>query len=192
MFRPSKTVTVGFLTCIVVLRGTVHAQVTTTTAKATTTTTSTTTSTTSTTLQPHPFSPATRQCVRNARQAHDCHHTPPGLCSSAFQTAYAACFAGSTGMKCATKCLTNESKCFSSIPTTRSKCLKTCRTNRKADTNACRQIPNGNHIWAGGDLSCLMTKDITFSNCKFQCSKPQQKMDCETTFTFCIADCPNL
>ena len=83
---------------------------------------------------------ATRECVRNARQAHDCHGAP-GLCSSAFQTAYAACFEGSTGMKCATKCLTNESKCFGSVPSTRSKCLKTCRTNRKADTKACRQIP---------------------------------------------------
>ena len=185
MFRPSKTVSVGFLTCIVLLRGTVHAQVT------TTTTTSTTTSTTSTTLQPHPFSPATRECVRNARQEHDCQGAP-SLCSSAFQTAYAACFEGSTGMKCATKCLTNESKCFSSVPTTRSKCLKTCRTNRKADTKACRQIPNGDNIWAGGDQGCLITKDITFGNCKFQCSKPQQKMVCETNFTFCIADCPNL
>ena len=95
-------------------------------------------------------------------------------------------------MKCANKCLTNQSKCFNSIPSTRSKCLKTCRTNRKADTKTCRLIPRGDNIWASGDQGCLMTKDITFSNCKFQCTKPELRMVCKTNFTFCIADCPNL
>jgi len=37
-----------------------------------------------------------------------------------------------------------------------------------------------------------MTKDITFSNCTFQCSTPEQKKVCQTNFSFCIADCPNL
>src|SRR5262245_60614809 len=190
MFRPSKTVTVGFLTGIVLLRGTVQAQVTTsTTIRAGTTTTTTTT--TSTTLQPHPFSPATKECIDNARQADQCHGAP-SLCSPAFQTAYAACFAGSTGMRCATRCLTNESKCFSSVPSARSKCLKTCRTNRKADRKACRLLPIGDTIWASADQGCLITADTTFGNCKFQCSKVQQKKVCRTNFTFCIADCPNL
>ena len=45
MFRPSRTVTLGLLTGIALLRGAVHAQVTTTTVKATTTTAKATTST---------------------------------------------------------------------------------------------------------------------------------------------------
>src|SRR5215831_10404869 len=117
MFRPSRTVTLGLLTGAVLLRGAVHAQVTTTTVKATTTTTKATTTTitttTTTTLAPHPFSAATRQCIRTARNADGCHHKAPSQCSSAFQMAYAACFEGSAGMTCATKCLMNESKCFS-------------------------------------------------------------------------------
>jgi hypothetical protein len=201
MFRPSKTVTVEFLTGIVLLSGTVRAQVTTTTVKPTTTTAkpstttvkpSTTTTTTTTTLAPHPFSPATRDCIRSARDANDCHHKPPSQCSSAFQKAYAACFEGSAGMSCATKCLMNESKCFSSIPKTQKTCRKTCRTNHKNDVKACQLLPVGDTIWASADQGCLITADQTFGNCKFQCTTPQQKMDCETSFTFCIANCPNL
>ena len=190
MFRPSKTVTVGFLTCIVLLNRTVHAQVTTTTIKPATTTT--TTSTTTTTLAPHPFSQATRDCIRNARDADDCHHTAPAKCSSEFQKAYAGCFAGSAGMTCATKCLTAQSKCFSSLPATQKKCRKTCRTNHKNDVKACRLFPVGNHIWASADQGCLMTADITFGNCNFQCTKPEQNMVCQTNFSFCIANCQNL
>src|SRR5262245_44003492 len=98
MFRPSKIVVVGFLMGIVLLRGTVHAQVTTTTNATTTTRATTTPSTTTTTLQPHPFSPATRECIDSARQANDCHNKPPSRCSSAFQKAYEQCFAGTAGM----------------------------------------------------------------------------------------------
>ena len=203
MLRRSKIVTVGCLTGAVLLRGTVHAQVTTTTVKATTTTvkattttakttTTTTTSTTTTTLAPHPFSPATKECIKTAQQEFDCHHRAPSQCSSAFQKAYAACFAGSAGMTCATKCLGNESKCFSSIPTTQKKCRTTCRTNKKNDVKACQLLPIGDNIWASADQGCLITADQIFSNCKFQCTTPQQKMDCQTSFTFCIANCPNL
>ena len=189
MLRRSKIVTVGCLTGAVLLRGTVHAQVTTTTAKTTTTTT---TSTTTTTLAPHPFSKATRDYIRSARNADDCHHKAPSQCSSAFQKAYAACFEGSAGMTCATKCLTSESKCFSSIPTTQKKCRTTCRTNKKNDVKACQLLPIGDNIWASADQGCLITADQTFGNCKFQCTTPQQRMDCQTSFTFCIANCPNL
>ena len=189
MFRRAKTVTVALLTGAVLLRGTVHAQVTTTTAKTTTTTT---TSTTTTTLAPHPFSPATKECIKTAQQEFDCHHRAPSQCSSAFQKAYAACFAGSAGMTCATKCLGNESKCFSSIPTTQKKCRTTCRTNKKNDVKACQLLPIGDNIWASADQGCLITADQTFGNCKFQCTTPQQRMDCQTSFTFCIANCPNL
>jgi hypothetical protein len=108
----------------------------------------------------------------------------------AFQTAFAQCFAGTDGVKCATKCETSESKCLAAVPTTRKNCLKTCRTNRKNDTKACKLIPNGENIWAAGDQGCLTTKDLTFRLCKFQCS--EAKMVCHTNFTFCIADCPNL
>jgi hypothetical protein len=206
MFRPSTIAVVGFLTGIVLLRGTVHAQVTTTTltpittttttkpttttAKATTTTTITTTTTT--TLAPHPFSPATKECIKTARDMFDCHHKALSQCSSAFQKAYAECFEGSAGMSCATKCLTTESKCFSSLPTTQKKCRSTCRTSKKNDVKACRLLPVGDTIWASADQGCLITADQTFGNCKFQCTTPQQKMDCETSFTFCIANCPNL
>ena len=193
MFRPSRTVTLGLLTGTVLLRGAVHAQVTTTTVKATTTTAkTTTTTTTTTTLAPHPFSAATRECIKSARDADNCHHTPPSQCSSMFQKAYAACFEGSAGMTCATKCLTSESKCFSSIPATQKKCRTTCRTNKKNDVKACQLLPVGDHIWASADQGCLITADQTFGNCKFQCTTPQQKMDCQTNFTFCIANCPNL
>ena len=203
MVRPSTIVTVGVLTGIALLRGAGHAQVTTTTVKATTTTvkattttakttTTTTTSTTTTTLAPHPFSPATKECIKTAQREFDCHHKAPSQCSSAFQKAYAACFAGSAGMTCATKCLGNESKCFSSIPTTQKKCRTTCRTNKKNDVKACQLLPIGDNIWASADQGCLITADQTFGNCKFQCTTPQQKMDCQTSFTFCIANCANL
>ena len=193
MFRPSRTVTLGLLTGTVLLRGAVHAQVTTTTVKATTTTAkTTTTTTTTTTLAPHPFSAATKECIRNARDADNCHHKPPSQCSSAFQKAYAACFEGSAGMTCATKCLTSESKCFSSLPATQKKCRTACRTSHNNDVKACRLLPIGDHIWASADQGCLITADATFGNCKFQCTTPQQKMDCQTSFTFCIANCPNL
>jgi hypothetical protein len=180
MFRPSKTVTVGFLTGVVLLRGTVQAQVTTTT-----------TTTTTTTLLPHPFRPATRECIRNARQTYSCHGAP-GSCSSAFQTAYAQCFAGNAGANCATKCQTNESKCLTAVPKTHRTCSTACRTSHKNDVNACRLLANGVHIWASADQGCLITADQNFGNCKFQCSKPEQRMVCHTNFTFCIANCPNL
>jgi hypothetical protein len=182
MLRISKTVTLGILATTVLLRSAAHAQ--------TTTTVTTTSTTTTTTLLPHPFSPETRACVRAAKQAYRACPGTKDVCVSEYQAAYAKCFAGAAGMKCATKCLTAESKCLSAVPTTKKTCRKTCRTNRKNDTKACKQIPNGDDIWASGDQSCLTTRDLTFSLCTFQCS--EAKMVCHTNFTFCIADCPNL
>jgi len=187
MLRVTKTMTVGILATAVLLRGTALAQTPTTIKTTTTTSTSTTTSTT---LLPHPFSPATRDCVRAAKQAFRNCPLTPDVCFQQFQTAYAKCFAGSDGQKCATKCLTNENKCIASVPTTKKNCLKTCRTNRRRDTKACKQIPADDAIWASGDQGCLITKDLTFRLCKFQCS--EAKVVCHTNFTFCIADCPNL
>src|SRR5262249_32751111 len=102
----------------------------------------------------------------------------------------AQCFASPNGVKCATKCLTSQSKCIIAVPTTRKSCRKTCRTNRKNDTKACKQIPVGGGIWAGGDQGCLVTRDLPSELCRFQCS--EAKENCNTNFVFCIADCPNL
>jgi len=182
MYRVSKPLIVGILASALVLSGTAQAQT------ATTTTSSTTTST-STTLLPHPFSPDTRACIKDARQAY--RHCPGTKddCLKAFQAAYAKCFAGTAGEKCATKCQTNESKCVAAVPTTRKTCRKTCRTTRKNDTRACKRIPDGDNIWASGDQGCLTTAALTFKVCKFQCS--EAKAVCHTNFKFCIADCPN-
>jgi hypothetical protein len=184
MFRPAKSVAAGILAGAVVLCGTARAQT------ATTTTTTTTSTTTTTTLLPHPFSPATRACIRAAQEAF--RHCPgtKESCTAEFQAAFAKCFAGAAGQKCATKCEQSETKCLAAVPTTKMSCLKTCRKNRKNDTRACRRIPDGDNIWAGSDQGCLITKDTNFSVCKFQCS--EATMVCHTNFTFCIADCPNL
>lgn len=183
MFRVSKTLTFAMLASAVLLGDTGHAQT------ATTTTSTSTSTTTSTTLLPHPFSPETRACIKDARQAYrDCPGTQAD-CQKTFNSAFAKCFAGSTGEKCATRCQTNESKCLASVPTTRKNCLKTCRTTRKNDIKACKLIPDGDTIWASGDQGCLTTALLTFGNCKFQCS--EAKSVCHTNFKFCIADCPN-
>jgi len=183
MSRVWKSVAVGILAGGLLLRGIAHAQT------ASTTTTSTSTSST-TTLLPHPFSPATRACIKDARDAF--RHCPStrDVCTMQFQSAFAKCFAGASGEKCATKCEQNESKCLASVPSTKKTCNKNCRTARKNDTIACKQIPDGDVIWASGDQGCLVTKDLNYSNCKFQCS--EAKMVCHTNFTFCIADCPNM
>jgi len=111
MFRPSKTLTAATLAIAVWRSGTARAQT------ATTTTTTTTTST-STTLLPHPFSPATKKCVNEAQHALKHCTGAKADCLAAYQKAYAQCFAGPAGQKCATKCLTNESKCLAAVPTT--------------------------------------------------------------------------
>jgi hypothetical protein len=183
MNRVSKTLTVGILTGAVLVAGTARAQT------ATTVTTSSTTTSTSTTLLPHPFSPDTRACIKDARQAYkQCAGTKDD-CTKAFRASYAKCFAGSAGEKCATKCLTNESKCVTAVPTTKKSCRKTCRTTRKNDIRACKRIPDGENIWAAGDQGCLTTARLTFSTCKWQCSGAKDV--CHTNFRFCIADCPN-
>ena len=184
MFGVAKSATVGILAGAVLLTGTAYAQT------ATTTTTTSTTTTTTTTLLPHRFSPATRACVRAAhRDLRQCTDTKD-VCEAAFQAAFAQCFAGTAGQKCATKCEQAESKCLASAPTTKASCQKTCEKNRKNDTRACRRIPDGDNIWAGGDQGCLTTRDVNHSVCTFQCS--EAKLVCHTNFKFCIADCPNL
>ena len=184
MIRVTKTLAAGILAGAVLVTGTARAQT------ATTVTTTSTTTSTSTTLLPHPFSPETRACVKDARQAFkQCAKTQAADCRKTFESAYAKCFAGTDGQKCATKCLTNEDKCVANVPTTKKSCRKTCRTNRKNDVKACKLIPIGDNIWAGGDAGCLTTARLTFTSCTFQCSGA--KAVCHTNFTFCIADCPN-
>lgn len=188
--RASKGTVAGIVAGLVLLAGSAGAQTTTVTTVKTTTTlkTTTTTSTTSTTLQPHPFSKATAQCIRMARVDFNC---PKGVtCSGEFQAAYAKCFAPGTGVTCANKCLSAVTKCQAGVPAAKTKCLSACRTTRKADVAACRLIPIGDNVWAGGDAGCLTTAAQNFSLCKFTCS--QGHLDCQTNFQFCIADCPNL
>ena len=183
MIRVSKSLAAGILAGAVLVTGTARAQT------ATTVTTSSTTTSTSTTLLPHPFSPETRACVKAARQEFKQCAGTKDECKKAFESAYAKCFAGTDGQKCATKCFTNEDKCLTNVPTTKKSCRKTCRTTRKHDVRACRQIPDGDNIWAGGDSGCLTTARLSFTSCTFQCSGA--KGVCHTNFTFCIADCPN-
>lgn len=158
-------------------------------AQTSTTTTSTSTSTT-TTMHPHEFSPETKQCVAAAKAAsRQCPGTKE-FCLSQYEAAFAQCFAGAAGQQCATKCEQSLDKCLAAVPTTRSKCLSTCRTNRKKDAAACRRIAAGDFIWTGGDQGCLITKDVNFAICKFQCNEAM--IVCHTNFRFCIANCPNL
>src|SRR5262249_5895804 len=145
---------------------------------------------TTTTLAPHRFSPDTQACVDAAKQGYEACTGAKDACLKTYQTAYAQCFAGTPGQKCASKCLTTEATCITKVPATRTSCLKTCRTNKKKDTRACKLFPDGDAIWASGDQGCLVTKDLTFRICKFQCS--EAKLVCHTSFTFCIANCPNL
>ena len=181
MMRRTKTITLCVVASAALFGRAAHAQ---------TTTTVTTTTTTTTTLLPHPFSPATRECIRAAKQAfRNCPGTADD-CLKTYQDAYSKCFAAGAGVKCAAKCESTLTKCLSSVPATRKSCKKTCRTNRKRDTRACRLIPTGDTIWATGDAGCLTTRDTTFRACNFQCSEAKQV--CHTSFTFCIADCPNL
>ena len=184
MLRQSNCITIAVLASVLFVPHTGRAQT------ASTTTSTSTSTTTSTTLAPHRFSPATEACVRAAKQDYKQCTGAAADCLKAYQTAYAQCFAGSAGQKCASKCLTTEATCITKAPTTRASCLKTCRTNRKKDTRACKRMPDGDTIWASGDQGCLVTKDLTFRICKFQCS--EAKMVCRTNFTFCIANCPNL
>jgi hypothetical protein len=182
MMRRTKTITLCVVASAALLGRAAHAQ--------TTTTVTTTTTTTTTTLLPHPFSPATRECIRAAKLA---YRSCPGTqddCLKTYQDAYSKCFAAGAGVKCAAKCESTLTKCLSAVPTTRKTCRKTCRTNRKRDTKACRLIPVGDTIWAGGDGGCLTTSDTSFRACNVQCSEARQV--CQTSFTFCIADCPNL
>src|SRR5215469_15783772 len=85
------------------------------------TTTTTTATTTTTTLLPHPFSSATRACVRQARaELRACRHGGGGVgCFTPFETAYGNCFAPGSGVKCATKCATTEATCFMKLPATK-------------------------------------------------------------------------
>lgn len=187
MLGRSKAVAVGMAAGVVLLAGTAGAQ-TTTTIKATTTTTSTTTTTT---LQPHPFSPATASCVRQARAAlRACRLGGGGSCLTPYQTAFANCFAPNTGVTCATRCNTRENTCFAAAPALKKTCRAACATTRKADVKACKRIADGDNIWASGDGGCLTTAQSNFLLCRIVCAEAED--DCRTAFTFCIADCPNL
>ena len=187
MWRVSRGVAAGIVAGAVLFGETARADTTTTTSTSRTTTSST--STTSTTLLPHPFSQATEACIRQAKHAFGCELIRAS-CSTAFQTAYANCFAPKTGVSCATKCVTKATSCLGAAPATRKTCDATCVTSRRKDLFACRRIPSGDKLWSGGDGACLTTAQANFFLCKFVCA--EARLDCRTNFTFCIADCPNL
>jgi hypothetical protein len=194
MLRPTKCIPIALLASVLVVpyagrAQTEEADVEAAAATASTTTSTSTSTSTTTTLAPHRFSPATAACIHTAKEDFKQCAGAAADCLKAYQTAYAQCFAGAAGQKCASKCLTNESTCITKVPTTRASCLKTCRTNKKKDTRACRLQPEGDDIWASGDQGCLVTKDTNFTVCKFSCS--EAKMVCHTNFNFCIANCPN-
>jgi len=160
-------------------------------AQAATTTTTTITTTTTTTLQPHPFSPATASCVRDAERAlRACTRSGGATCRKDFETAYSKCFAAGAGVSCAKRCATRETTCLTAVPTTKKTCRKACRTALTRDIRACRQIADGDNVWAGGDGSCLTTARGNLSLCRFVCS--QASLDCHTSLKFCIANCANL
>ncbi len=160
-------------------------------AQSTTTTTPTTTTTT-TTLLPHPFSAATRRCIHKARaDFRACHRTGTAAdCTTAFQTAFANCFAAGAGVSCAKKCVTKETTCLTAAPATDKTCGKACVKTRRADVLACRRIADGDNIWAGGDAACLTTAAANFDLCKFVCA--EAALDCRIALKFCIANCRNL
>jgi hypothetical protein len=163
---------------------------TTTTTKATTTTTTTSTTTT-TTLLPHPFSKATKNCIRKASaDRRSCRRGHGTDCFGAFQKAYSSCFAAGAGVKCATKCTGNETTCYGKLPATKKTCRKACATGRHADVKACRLIAAGDNLWSGGDASCLTTSQSNFDLCRAVCAG--LAADCRTALCFCIANCANL
>ena len=160
-------------------------------AAAATTTTTPTTTTTTTTLLPHPFSDATATCVHQARaEQRACRRAGGTDCFTAFETAFANCFAPGAGVSCAKKCVTNEGKCFANLPATKRSCRKACVTANKADVLACRRIANGDNLWASGDASCLSTAQANLDLCRSVCAN--LAIDCPTALKFCIANCPNL
>ena len=185
MPRVSQAMAIGVMAGVVLLGAVAPA------AAQTTTTHTPTTTTTTTTLLPHPFSAATAACVHQARAGfRACRRTGGSACFTAFETAFANCFASGTGVSCAMKCVTNDGKCFAKLPATKQSCRKACVTTNKADVLACRRIANGDNIWAGGDASCLSTAQANLDLCRSVCAN--LAIDCTTALTFCIANCPNL
>ena len=160
-------------------------------AETATTTTVATTTTSTTTLLPHPYSPATHECVHGLKKERDrCRRAGEDGCGTAYGAAFPNCFKPPAGVSCAKKCVSNKSTCFGKVPTTKKKCHNSCRTARKADVKACRLLAAGGNIWAGGDASCLATAQTNFDVCSFVCTEAAQ--DCRTAFEFCVANCPNL
>jgi len=161
-------------------------------AQTATTTTTATPTTTTTTLLPHPFTPATASCVHQANATlRACRRGGGGSdCFTPFETAYGNCFAPGAGVKCATKCATTDATCFMKLPATKKSCRTTCATNLKNDRKACRLIPSGDTIWAGGDASCFTSAQATFDLCRSVCAG--LGLDCTTALKFCVANCQNL
>src|SRR4029077_16384267 len=150
MLRISTGLAAGFVVGLMLLG---DAAADTTTNSSTVTTTSTTTTTT---LLPHPFPPATSSCIRQARVGRTaCRLSGGTLCFIPYGIEYSSCFAAGDGVKCATKCETNQSNCLLKVPDTKRTCRAACATGLKADLSACQQIADGDNIWATGDASCL-------------------------------------
>ena len=183
MNRTTKRAVTGFAVGLALLGGVARAADT-----STTTTTVTTTTTTTTTLLPHPFSKATGTCVRAARVAFKaCEGT---TCVADVQTAISQCFADPAGVKCAKSCIGKDFTCLDAVPKTKKVCFQACSLGHRRDRRGCRLIPEGDNLWAGGDGACITTAEANLDVCKVVCR--QAKLDCQTNFKFCIADCPNL
>jgi hypothetical protein len=175
-----------------------HAQTTTSTTTplpvtstqpTSTTSTSTSTSTT-TTLLPHAYSPATQVCIDEARIASKHCKDTKTACRAQFQKDFASCFAVGTGVRCATTCIGNQTTCYGRTQVVSRNCRKTCLLTRIRDVRSCKSIAAGGNSWAAGDQGCLQTAYANFDLCRAICA--QAVFDCNTTFKFCIADCPNL
>jgi hypothetical protein len=162
------------------------------TTSSTRTTSTSTSSSTSTTLLPHPFSPATGACIRQARgDFFACRRGATALadCRTAFQTALPGCFAAPAGVTCAKRCTSREGTCLTGAPATRKTCRKNCFSAKRADLKACRLIADGDNLWAGGDASCLTSAQANFDLCRFVCTEAE--LDCRVALKFCIANCAN-
>ena len=185
MLREWRGIAAGIVAGIALLGGPSRAL-----AQTATTTTAVTTTTT-TTLQPHAFGDATADCIADANGARrECRQGGGTTCRTDFETAYSKCFAEGSGVSCAKRCITRETTCFGAIPTTTKNCRKACRTARRRERRACKRIPNGDTIWAGGDAACLSTAESNLDLCRHVCS--QADRDCRTALKFCIANCANL
>jgi hypothetical protein len=85
--------------------------------------------------------------------------------------------------------VTTEEQCLKAAPQTVRTCRVACATAYHNDVEACRRIADGDHLWAGGDASCLTTAVANLALCRFTCG--ETATNCRIASTFCIANCQN-